>query len=85
MAPEDTSRRWRSATYAPSIGLASASMAQTSSATAYSGQAYVVQATVPNRRQALGSADIDGKPASYEADVADNGETAAESIASSCN
>jgi hypothetical protein len=49
MAPEETSRPWRSATYAASIGLmaASASMAQTSSATAYSGQAYVVQATVP--------------------------------------
>ena len=44
MAPEETSRPWRSATYAASIGLAaaSASMAQTSSATTYSGQAYVV-------------------------------------------
>ena len=49
MAPEETSCPWRSATYAASIGLtaASASMAQTSSATTYSGQAYVVQTTVP--------------------------------------
>jgi len=49
MEHEKTSRRWRRVTLAALIGLfaAPAGTAQTSSAPAYSGQAYVVQATVP--------------------------------------
>ena len=50
MAHEKTSLRWRCVTLAALIGLFAAtagSVAQTSSTTAYSGQAYVVQATVP--------------------------------------
>jgi len=49
MAHEKTSRPWRSVTLAALIGFfaAPAGTAQTSSMTAFSGQAYVVQATVP--------------------------------------
>ena len=50
MAHEKTSLRWRCVTLAALIGLLAAtagSFAQSSSTATYSGQAYVVQATVP--------------------------------------